>query len=181
MFYSKVLVQDHLYFAAQRESREQQEHTLKQSFCKKRAQCERVPCKQLMDFKETILSHHNLYKQIDWIFFPSYKFVRNHHTRSFPVANINMERINTVKQTAVKNIGMMCTKFNITSIPFSKYLMEHNFHQTNLISQNTAAYLLHPYQHSTSVLTEGVVIIKPESHSFNRAAGRSSGARLQQP
>lgn len=51
--------------------------------------------------------------------------------KSLPAAKIYMERINTMKETAVKNIGVMGTKFNITFIPFLKYLMKHNFYHTS--------------------------------------------------
>lgn len=100
--------------------------------------------------------------QTIWLdFLVSYSFVRNHHMKSFPVANNYMGRIKVVKETAINNTCMMCTKFNIISTPFSKYLMKHS----NILIN--------------TILTKSV-LIKYQNYRFksNRVAGRSAVARF---
>lgn len=149
-------------------------HTLKQRrFWKKHSQFERVAPKELIDLKETQFFPITTYTN---------KLTGFCLTILWDIITQNVFQLQTstwkgapLKKTAVKNTGKMCTKFNVTSILFSKYLRKHNFYHTSWSPkiQQLICYIL-----INTVLTESVVIIKPESHSFNRAASRLSGARL---
>lgn len=135
---------------------------------KKNMQFERVPPKQLIDLKETQFFHITTYtNKLTGSFFCI--------ITSWEIITRKVFQLQTSTRKQQLKHRHDVQQFNIASVLFSKYLMKHNFYHTSWLpkTQQLICYIF-----INTVLTGGVVIIKHESHSFNRAAGRLSGARL---